>query len=571
MRDNLKSWFKYFAFISFFGMCINLIYLIIPIYMMIIYDRVLFSFSTATLMTLSLLTFFSLVIMGLLDYVRSKMLLQAGLDLEQRILPQVIATMHNNAIATDKPGYSGGLQDLMLFREAISSFKILKFLELPWMIIYLAILYWIHPIIGVVATIGLFMVALFQLLLRLLNKKRYQASSAGLAAETNFLSATIRNAELITGMGMLGHVSEKHSLADKNIQKYRYEAEVNRCAIGAIKLTLQALFTAGLFGAGTYLFFNHEITVGVILAAVIIMVRLFLPLDLSFESIKSSIEALSAYKRLTHFIETNTTNSTLSLPRPEGKLQAEGLTLVVQNRTLLRNISFSLEPGETLGIFGPSSAGKTSLVRMILGVWPAIAGKMRLDGAEIGQWQREDLGKHLGYLPQETEFFPGTIGENISRLEKIDSEQVILAAKKAFCHEMILKLPKGYDYIIDNTGKNLSCSQRRQIALARALYNDPQVIVLDEPHLNLDDIGFKALFMTLQILKKEKKSVVIVTDRPNLLVNTDKLLMLKDGQVAMFGPSKEILAKLTNAQQQASAKPQQQAKATPVLEQIKQN
>jgi PrtD family type I secretion system ABC transporter len=571
MRDNLKSWFKYFAFISFFGMCINLIYLIVPIYMMVIYDRVLYSFSTATLLTLSILTICSLTVMGLLDYVRSKMLLQAGLDLEQRIMPQVITTMHKNAVAADKPGYSGALQDLMLFREAVSSFKIFKFLDLPWVIIYICILYIVHPLIGLVATIGLCMVGLFQFLLRSLNKKRYQSSSLGAAAGGQFLGATLRNAETISGMGMLDHVFKKFELADKKVQTNRYEAEANRCAVGAVKITLQALFTAGLFGTGAYLFFSNEITVGVMFASVIIMMRLFLPLDLSFESIKTSIEAISAYKRLTHFIEIKPSKTTLALPKPEGKLQAEGLTLAINNRTLLRNISFSLEPGETLGIFGPSSSGKTALVKMILGIWPASAGKMRLDGAEINQWEREDLGQHLGYVSQEIEFFSGTIGENIARLAMVDSEKVVLAAKKAFCHEMILKLPKGYDYLIDIRGKNLSCSQRRQIALARALYNDPQVIVMDEPHLNLDDTGLKALITTLQILKNEKKSVVIVTDRPNLLVTTDKLLMLKDGQVAIFGPSKEVLAKLTNPQQQANAQPRQQPQAAAVLEQTKQN
>ena len=571
MRENLKSWFKYFAFITFFGVCINLIYLFIPIYMMVIYDRVLFSFSTATLMALSLITLFALIVMGCLDYVRSKMLLQAGVAMEQRILPRVIVTMHKNAIAIDKPGYATALQDLTLFRDAVTNFKVFKLMDLPWVCIYLVCLYLIHPVIGLVATIGLAMVGLFQSLLRILNKKRYQAAMAGGIAGSNFLSTTLRNAELIIGMGMLDHVATRYTRADEKVQAGKYDAESSRCAIGATKTALQGAFTAGIFGTGAYLFFNHEITVGAVFAAVMIMARLYYPLDLSFESMKSSVEAFGAYKRLVHFIETNETAPPLSLPAPEGKLQAEGLTLVVQNRPILRNISFQLEPGETLGIFGPSAAGKTSLLKVILGIWPAIAGKMRIDGAEIGQWNREELGMHLGYQPQETEFFPGTIGENISRLQAIDSEKVILAAKKAVCHEMILKLPNGYDFQIDSTGKNLSCGQRQQIALARALYNDPQIIVMDEPHLNLDDTGLKALYSALQILKKEKKSVVIVTDRPNILVNTDKLLMLKDGQVAMFGPSKEILAKLTNPQQQPNGQPRQQVQATPALEQIRRN
>lgn len=564
MRNNLKSWFKYFAFISFFGTCINLLYLIVPIYMMVIYDRVLYSFSTATLMTLSLITIFALVLMGVLEYARSKMMLQAGIDMEQKMVPRVIETMHNNAMDINKPGYNTAMQDLMRFREALAGFTVFKFLDLPWVAIYLVFLYIIHPIMGFVATGGFAMVALFQILLKFLNKKRYQTSSATLAAGAGFLSATVRNAELITGMGMIDDVKEKYARADIQIQKNRFEAESNQCTIGAVKATFQGIFTAAIFGSGAYLFFNNEITVGIIFAAVMIMARLFSFLDLNFASVKSSIEALASYKRLVHFIEKQETTSTLSLPKPEGGLQAEAITLGVQGRTLLRNISFQLEPGETLGIFGPSAAGKTSLVRVILGIWPAMGGKMRLDGGEINQWKRQDLGKYLGYLPQETEFFQGTIGENISRLQKIDSDKVVLAAQKALCHDMILKLPKGYDFIIDSTGKNLSCGQRQQIALARAMYDDPQVIVLDEPHLNLDDTGFKALFATLQNLRKEKKTVVVVTDRPNILVNTDKLLMLKDGQVAMFGPSKDVLAKLTQ-QPQPQPQPPQHAQAVPAL------
>ncbi|MBN1932749.1 MAG: ATP-binding cassette domain-containing protein [Desulfobacterales bacterium] len=571
MRDYLKSCFKYFVFISFFGMCIHLIYLIVPIYMMVICDRVLYSFSTATLMTLSALTLFSLIIMGILDYIRSKMLLQAGFALEQKMLPAVLSTLHNSAIAINTPRYTRGLQDLMLVGEAIAGFKIMRFLDLPWVVIYLALLYFMHPIIGLVATAGLGMIALFQFLLKILNTKRYTASSAAASAASNFLSTTIRNAELITGMGMLTDVTDKYGRADKRMRTDKYAAENHTCTIGGVKATLQGIFTAGLFGTGAYLFFNHEITIGIIFAGVIIMTRLFSPLDLSFGSFKSSIEAVAAYRRLTHRIDLKEGNSTLSLPRPEGKLQAENVILAVQNRTLLRNISFQLEPGETLGIFGPSAAGKTALVRVILGIWLPQAGKMRLDGAEITQWKREDLGKYLGYLPQETEFFQGTVGENIARLKKVDSDKVILAAKKAHCHDMILKLPQGYDFMIDGTGKNLSCGQRQQIALARALYDDPQVIAMDQPQQNLDDIGFKALFTALQILRKEKKSVVIVTDRPNILINTDKLLMLKDGQVAMFGPSREVLAKLTHQQAQTKIQSPQQAQATPGIEQIKQN
>lgn len=568
MRDQLKFWFNYFAFISFFGMCINLIYLIVPIYMLVIYDRVLFSFSLATLMTLSSLTLFSLITMGILDYIRSRMLLKAGFDMEKKLFTHVLTTMHSHAVDVNKPGYSQGLQDLMCFADAIKNFKILKFMDFPWMVIYLLVLYVVHPVIGFVATTGLAMVALFQYLLRILNKKRYIGSQPIVAVGHRFLSATLRNAELISGMGMLTHVAEKYRRAHRQVEINQYGAESNRCIIGAVKSTLQGIFIAGVFGTGAYLFFIHEITVGMIFASVILMIRLFSPLDAGFESIKASVEALAAYKRLSHFVDMKEKKTTLSLPRPEGLLQAEGVTLIIQNRTLLRNVSFQLEPGETLGVFGPAAAGKTALIRVVLGIWQAQTGKMRLDGAEISQWEKEALGTYLGYLPQETDLFPGTLAENIARLKTVDSDKVILAAKKALCHEMILKLPQGYDFMVDSTGRNLSCSQRQQIALARALYDAPQVVVLDEPHLNLDDACFKALFVSLHALRKEKKTVVIVTDRPTLLVNTDKLLMLKDGQVAMFGPSKDVLAALTK-QQQAGTPARQQLQGAPAPEQIR--
>ena len=217
----------------------------------------------------------------------------------------------------------------------------------------------------------------------------------------------------------------------------------------------------------------------------------------------------------------------------------------------MHNISFSLEPGETLGIIGPSAAGKTSLCKVLLGIWPALAGKVMLDGAEISQWSDDELGKYVGYLPQETALFPGKVDENISRLQKVDSDKVIKASQKAGVYDMILKLPQGYDTMIDNTGKNLSAGQRQLISLARALYDDPKVVVMDEPQGNLDDVGFRVLFGALNILKKEKVTTIFVTDKPNLLVNTDKLLVIKEGQVAMYGPTKDVLNKLTNKQPQA--------------------
>lgn len=563
MRDLLKFRYKYFIFISLFGLCTHLIYLIVPIYMMVVYDRVLYSFSTATLMTLSLLTLFSLMVMGVLEYMRSKMAMRAGFAMEQRLLPHVLATIHNNAAAADKIGYDRGMIDLACVREAVVHGVFVKWLDFPWMVLYLVILYLIHPVIGGVALFGLGMIFMFQQLLGYLNGKRYIVSETTDNLAAGLLSATVRHADLIAGMGMLKAVQDKYDRAVQQSQIQRYEVANNRCVTGAVRMVLQGISMAAIFGAGTYLFFSQEISIGIVFAAVILMARLFYPLDLEFASIKSTTEAFAAYKRLLHFVETKERQSTLALPRPQGALQVQNVTLVMGKRTVLQNISFQMGAGETLGIFGPTGAGKTALLRLILGIWSPVAGKIRLDGGDLSQWKKEDLGPYVGYLPQETDFFVGSIAENISRLKEVDSEKVIQAAQKAHCHEMVLSLPKGYDFMVDTTGKNLSTGQRRRIALARALYDDPQLIILDDPHVSLDEAGFKGLMATLQLLRKENKSVVIVTERPNMLAMTDRLLMLKEGQVSMFGPTKEVLSKLTPPRQQPLQQNRQQLKVVP--------
>ena len=551
MRDILKSWFKYFIFVCFFGVCINLIYLAVPVYMMIVYDRVLFSFSKATLFTLSAGVFIALLVMGLLEYFRSEMLVQAGVKLEQKMYPFVLSSMHKDAVSLNKQGYTRGLHDLRLLKDAIISSKILWPLDLPWVLIYLALLYFMHPLLGLVSILGVFMVSLFQALLRILGKKRYTTADVIFNTNSNFINTTLHNAELVTGMGMLPGILDKYEKVHQNVLAMQSEFDSYKAGAGAIIKTLHVISAVAVFGAGAYLFFNNKITVGIMFAGVIIIVRLFYPFEQSLASINLSINAIAAYKRLKHFVDTKKQQNTLSLPKPKGKLSAENIVLSIKGRTILHNISFSLEPGETLGIIGPSASGKTSLCKVLLGIWPALAGKARLDGAEIFQWPSDELGKYVGYLPQETELFPGKVDENISRLQKVDSDKVIKASQKAGAHDMILKLPQGYDTRIDNTGKNLSAGQRQLISLARALYNDPKVVVLDEPNNNLDDVGFKALVRALNILKNEKVTTVFVTDKPNLLLNTDKILVIKEGQVAMYGLSKEVISRLTNKQQPA--------------------
>lgn len=544
MQNILKSGFKFLLSAGFFSICINLIYLAIPIYMLITYDRVLFSSSLATLYTLGAGVLICLIAMSMIDYTRRRIMVQAAGRMVQTLRPVVLNSL---------PGYPNGLEDLERLRSAIAGGHILGFLELPWMLIYLIILYLIHPIIGGISAAAVFIAWIVLFLLRILGKKRYIAADLAYNANIDLLQKTMVHKELISAMGFYPQVMERYRQTDDKAALLRDEADGFVCGTQA---ALNLLYTIGLtlvFGTGVIVFFSDEITAGSVFAIVIILIRLFGPLEKSLNDMRVSIEAKAAYDRLKAFVNTNKPKDLLSLPEPEGKLDAEAVTLSVAGKTILHNISFGLNPGERLGVFGPSSAGKTSLCKVLAGIWPAAAGKVRLDGAEMAQWPKEDFGRYLGYLPQETELFAGTVAENIARLQAVDSDKLIAAAQKAGVHGMIVKLPQGYDTKIDHTGKNLSAGQRQLISLARVFYGNPKFVIMDEPQTHLDDLGFRMLTHALGQLKNQKITTIIVTDRPNFLVTTDKILVLKDGQVAMHGPTQDVLNQLAGNQQPQQA------------------
>ncbi|MBU0970239.1 MAG: ATP-binding cassette domain-containing protein [Proteobacteria bacterium] len=548
MQKMIKTWVKYFIIVGAFGVCINLIYLALPLYMMIVYDKVLFSFSQATLYTLSAGAMISFLAMGLMDYFQLQIRGKIGNELAQKTMPFVVNAMHKDAAGIVRQGYARGLEDLEILRNAVVHGKIFNFLDLPWVLIYLWILYVIHPLVGIVAMAAVFLIALFQILLKKLEKKRYTIADVAFGAHADYAKICLAHAELVSGMGMLPAILAKHEGQAMKVLAVRSAADVFHFGTGAVIRSLYVTSFAAVFGVGAFVFFTDQITAGAIFAGVVILARLFYPLEKSLADMKASIEAMGAYKRLKQFVSTQPLKKKLSLPRPEGKFDAQAVSLALAGKMILHNVSFALAPGETLGILGASSAGKTSLCKVLLGIWPAVAGKVRLDGAELAQWPEDELGKFLGYLPQELALFPASVAQNISRLQEVDSEKVVRAAKKAGVHEMILKLAQGYDTKIDETGKNLAAGQRQLISLARALYDDPKLVVLDEPHTHLDETGLRMLFYALNNLKQEKITTLVVTDRPNLLVSMDKILVIKEGQVAMYGPSKEVINQLANTQ-----------------------
>ena len=543
MQDMIKSGFKFLIGAAFFRVCINLIYLSIPIYMLIIYDKVLFSASLATLYTLGVGVLICLMAMGLIDYAQKQIMGKTANRLALKMRPFVLNSL---------PGFPRGLEDLETLRTAVAGGHLLRVLDLPWMVIYLILLYLIHPVIGGISAAGVIVTALTLALIKILAKKRYIAANLAFKANQDSFQKAMIHRDLVSAMGLYPGMVEKYTHTDDKVVGLRIGAEQFKSITGSALNVLYSLVPTLVFATGVIVFFSEEITVGMVFACVIILIRLFAPLEQSLEQMRISIEARAAYDRLKALVNTEQPKELLSLPEPEGKLDAEGVSLAAAGKTILHNVSFALEPGESLGVFGPSSAGKTSLCKLVTGIWPTAAGKIRLDGAEIAQWPKEDFGGYLGYLPQETELFEGSVAENIARMGKVDSDKVIEAAGKAGVHNMIVKLPQGYDTKIDATGKNLSAGQRQLISLARIFYTSPKVAVLDEPHTHLDDLGIRMLAHGLGQLKNNKTTTIVVTDRPNILVSMDKIMVLKDGQVAMFGPAKDVLNQLAGNQQQAA-------------------
>ncbi len=553
MQKRMKFRPGYFLFAAVFSTCANLIYLSVPVYMMVVYDKVLFSFSRSTLYTLSLGLLIALLAVVFMGYLQRRILAQAGDRLVREMEPNVMASMCKDMAGTLQKGYTRGLGDLETVRRAAAAGQLYAFLELPWVLAYLAVLVIIHPLVGILAAAALFLAIVFQALLWVTQKKRYAAADTASAANAAFAEDCLKQARLLSGMQMLPALIKIFQNRQKPVLSTRSGADALHAGIGMVIRLIQVAGPAVVFGAGVFVFFAEEITQGEILAAVVIGVRLFFFLELRLADMTSAITAAGAYRRLRTFVDVTPEEEKLSLPEPAGKFAAEGVTLALAGRPVLFNISFDLAPGEMLGILGPSSAGKTSLCRVLLGIWTPSGGKIRLDGAEIRQWPEQDLGRYTGYLPQKPTLFPVSVAQNIARLQDPDPDKVVAAAKTAGVHEMVLSLANGYDTLVEGSGSNLSAGQCQGISLARALYDDPKLLVLDEPHTHLDDQGLQMLLHCLEQVKHSRTTTIVVSDRPKILMHTDKLLMIKEGRPAMYGPAKEVLAQLSNRQPPSQA------------------
>jgi PrtD family type I secretion system ABC transporter len=512
--------------------------------MLQVFDRVLSSRSGETLLVLSAVTVGALLLMAFLDALRSRLLAAAAVSLDRRLGPVLLDGLVARAAKLGGTAYAGGLRDVGTLRAFLNGQGLLALFDAPWLPLFLALVFLFHPLLGAIALAGAVVMLVLACLNERLTRRPLEQARAATRRAARFIDGSLRNAEVASALGMLPALTRRWANLNDGALLAQLRAGSTGGALGGATKLVRQLVQIAMLAAGAWLVIGQDVTPGVMIAATLILGRALAPIETLVAGWRSLVEARAAWKSLRALMEEYIPTEKTELPVPTGAIEAERVTFAYPGaeRPVLRAVSFSLAAGESLGVVGPSAAGKSTLLRLALGIWKPSSGAMRLDGADTATWPRDRFGAHVGYLPQDVELFAGTVAENIGRLGDPDPAAVVRAAQRAHVHDMILRLPKGYD---TDASEALSPGQRQRIALARALYGAPCLVVLDEPNASLDHQGDDALLRTLALLKKEGVTVLIVAHRPSLLRSVDKLLVLREGSVERFGPREVLMAQLT--------------------------
>ncbi|CAM9816843.1 unnamed protein product, partial [Phaeothamnion confervicola] len=535
--------------VAVFSGGVNLLMLAGPLYMLQVYDRVLAARSVPTLVALTVFLVGAYAFQGALDIIRSRIVVRAGALLDRQLGTSVhaavvkIANQSSNARDAVQP-----VRDLDQIRSFLSGSGPIAIVDMPWMLVFLAICFLLHPWLGFTALAG----GLFLLGLTFLTEFASRAPARDLAQQSSVRGALIeadrRNSESVVAMGMADSLASRW-----NVVNSRYLGSLERSTdvtgtYGSLSKIIRLLLQSAILGVGAYLVIRGEMTAGAMIAASIMMGRALAPIETVIANWRGFVSARQSIRRLSEVLKRMGTPAAMTaLPKPTQNFEVEQLAAAAPGgqTVIVRDVQFKLVAGEALGIVGPSGAGKTSLVRVLVGIWPVVRGSVRLDGAKLDQWEQSILGKHVGFVSQNVELFDGTVAENISRMApEPDGEAVLRAARAAGAHDIILQMPKGYDTPIGEGGAILSGGQRQRIALARALYGDPFLLVLDEPGSNLDNDGEIALMKAINDAKARGAVVVLVAHRPSALAECDKVLFLANGVQQAYGPRDEVLKKI---------------------------
>jgi len=552
LQQSLDACREHVVYAGLFSAAINLLLLTPIIYMLTVYDRVVTSGSLSTLAMLTLLMIALLLAVGGFEWVRSRLLIGLSNKLEERLRRRVTdATFKRSLLSGGMVSNAQPVSDLTSLRQFIGGNGLFAFFDAPWFPVYIIVMFLFHPWFGVAGIVGgAIMVALAALNNSVTDAVLKEANENAVRSSAQFQSS-LRNAEVVAAMGMSRDIAKKQDLLNDKVIVQQTRASSRAGILNGVSKSFRMIMQSLLLGLGAFLALQQEISPGMMIAGSLLLGRALAPIDMLVGTWKGYSVAVAQYNRLKELLEKVPVDTErMPLPDPEGALSLEQVTVVPPGarNAVVRGVTFQLSPGEMLGIVGPSASGKSTLARAVLGIWPTYAGKVRLDGADIASWDRSELGPHIGYLPQDIELFDGTIAENISRFRIADSSEIVTAAKLAGVHELILRLPQGYDTVIGSSGGVLSGGQRQRIALARAVFGSPRLIILDEPNSNLDDQGEKELVLALERIKASGCTALVITHRTMILKCVDKLLVLRNGALASFGPRDEVLSALTKQQ-----------------------
>jgi ATP-binding cassette subfamily C exporter for protease/lipase len=564
ITEALLKFKQVFYTIAIFTACINILMLVPSIYMLEVYDRVLVSRNETTLYVLTFMTLGLFALISILEYIRSMVVIRIGAKMDSFLNNRVYTAAFEQNLGGMGVNAGQALNDLTTIRQFVTGNGMFAFFDAPWFPVYLIVIFVFSFWMGVFATFSVVLLVALAWLNEIVSRKPLAEANSVSIRSSNMATNNLRNAEVIEAMGMLPNMRARWY--DQHVKFLKLQAEASQKAskVGSVTKFVQIAVQSLILGLGALLVIMGDVTAGMMIAGSILLGRALAPVQQIIAVWRQWSSVTSAYARLQKLLADNPPREAgMELPRPQGHLSVEQVTAAPPNVgvAVLKSVSFQIQAGDCLGVIGPSGSGKSTLARLLVGVWRAAVGKVRLDGADVFLWNKDELGPHMGYLPQDIELFAGSISENIARFGEVDADKVVTAAKLAGVHELILRLPEGYDSMIGDGGMGLSGGEKQRLGLARALYDDPALIVLDEPNSNLDDIGEIALTQAIVRLRQMRKTVVLISHRPSIIRETNKLLVLREGMVSAFGPTDQVLKDLATFKAQQESQAAARAKA----------
>ncbi|ROR03198.1 type I secretion system permease/ATPase [Desulfosoma caldarium] len=554
VRRILGSYRRLLVFLFIFSFFLTVLSIVPALYMFQIYDTVLTGHSLVTLSMLTIIAVLMYVYIGCFDWVRSQILVRLSNDFDNKLRGRLFDAVVDSVLMSRSTGASQAFGDLTNLRQFLTGRGLFAVLDTPWVPLYLAVIYLIHPMIAVYALVCMGVILVVAVLSEKMTRGPLEESNRHYQKAIGFAQANLRNAEVIEAMGMRDAVRAHWFESYGKMLALQTEASRRAATLQAVSKAVRITSQSLVLGVGAYYVLQNQITAGQMIMGSILMGRMMSPVDIAVGAWRHLVSVRQSYRRLNDLLADFPSHPLrLPLPPPKGAVKVEGLVAVPPNTQVqvLRGITFSVAPGEVVGIIGPTAAGKSTLAKHLVGVMRPAAGEVRLDGARLDHYNRSSLGGYIGYVPQDIELFGGTVAQNIARYGELDGEKIVAAAQKAGVHDMILQMPQGYETPIGEGGAFLSGGQRQRIALARALYGDPVLVVLDEPNSNLDESGEAALMTAIRDMKARGTTVFVITHKTNILSLVDKILVLANGMVQMFGSREEVFAMLRERAKEA--------------------